>query len=209
MERYASLERSFLKRHYYPHLAITLLICLLSGGIMSFRNLTQSQAAQVMEMYVALTGIVLFTPLFLPEQDREIWRLEQSKAAPMWKLYLLRTVTSFAAQAVVVTAFVGILAFKNDGLAAWVLWRGSYCQVVFLGSLGYFVSALTNQAVVGYMISILYYAANVGISNRLGCFGLFQMMRGRDGFEIPMLAAALVLFSLGAALREIISRRNN
>ena len=176
---------------------------------MSFRNLTQAQAAQVMEMYVVLTGIVLFTPLFLPEQDKEIWRLEQSKVSPMWKLYLLRALSAFAVQAAVITVFVGILAFKNDGLAAGVLWRGSFCQALFLGSLGYFVSALTNQAVLGYMISILYYAANVGVSERLGCLGLFQMMRGKAGFELPMLGAALVLTAGGAALREFISRRKN
>lgn len=206
MERYLGLEKTFLKRHYYPHLLITLLVCLLSGGIMSFRSLTQAQAAQVMEMYVAVTGIVLLTPLFMPEQDRDIWRLEQSRVLPMWKLYLLRIVTALAVLAAVVTVFVGILAGSSEGLALWPLWLGGFCEAVFLGSMGYFVSALTNQSVLGYMISILYYAVNVGASDRLGVMGLFQMMREKEGFIIPMLAASCVLLSLGTWLRERIGR---
>ena len=159
-----------------------------------------------MEMYVALTGIVLLTPLFMPEQDREIWRLEQSRVFPMWKLYALRIVTALAALAAVVTVFVGILACGNEGLNLWNLWLGGFCEAVFLGSLGYFTSALTNQAVLGYMISILYYAVNVGASDRLGVMGLFQMMRGRDGFLLPMLTGACALLILGTWLRERIGR---
>lgn len=34
---------------------------------MSFRNLGENQAAQVMEMYVAFAGILLLAPIFLPE----------------------------------------------------------------------------------------------------------------------------------------------
>lgn len=173
---------------------------------MSFRNLTQVQAAQVMEMYVVLTGIVLFTPLFLPEQDREIWRLEQSKEWPMWRLYLLRIITAVASQAMVITAFVGILVWENTGLEGSTLWWGSFCEVMFLGSLGYFVSALTNQAVLGYMISILFYAANIGISQKLGALGLFQMMRGGDGFQLPMLAVSMLILAAGILLRETLSR---
>ena len=90
MEKYLTLMASFVKRQYYPHLLLTLLFVAVSGGFVSFKGLEEQQAARVMEMYAAFAGILLFPPLFMPEQDREIWNLERSKALPGWKLYLLR-----------------------------------------------------------------------------------------------------------------------
>ena len=78
MEKYIKLTVSFVKRQYYPHLLLLFLFVALSGGFVSFRGLESQQAAKVMEMYAAFTGILLFTPLFMPEQDREIWDLENN-----------------------------------------------------------------------------------------------------------------------------------
>lgn len=209
MEKYVSLERSFIRRHYFPTLLLTLLLCALSGGIMSFRNLSQNQAAMVMEMYVAFLGILLLTPLFVPEQDREIWMLEQSKAFSLWKLYLLRTVTAIVILVLVISGFLGVLAVQSKGLDLGRLWWGSICEILFLGSLGYFVGAVTNQVILGYMVSVLYYIVNVGGSKRLGVFALFRMMKEEYGFWPYMLAAALLLIAAGVFLREFRSRRRN
>ena len=75
MEKYGRLTASFVKRQYFPHLLMVLLFVVLSGGFVSFRGLDGARAAKVMEMYAAFAGIFLFTPLFMPEQDREIWDL--------------------------------------------------------------------------------------------------------------------------------------
>lgn len=76
---------------------------------MSFRNLGENQAAQVMEMYVAFAGILLLAPIFLPEGKREIWQLERSKEMPMWQLYLPRILTAFAVMAVLVSIFLSVM----------------------------------------------------------------------------------------------------
>ena len=86
MERYLNAGGSFIRRQYAPHILLTVLFCVMSGFFVSFRNLDASQAAKVMEMYIAFTGILLLTPLFMPEQNREIWMLERSKATHMWQL---------------------------------------------------------------------------------------------------------------------------
>lgn len=90
MEKYLSAGSSFIRRQYAPHLLVTLLFCCMSGFFVSFRNLDSQQAAKVMEMYAAFAGILLLTPLFMPEQNREIWLLEKSRATSLWKLYLIR-----------------------------------------------------------------------------------------------------------------------
>lgn len=205
MERYFSVGISFARRQYAPHLAVTLLFCCMSGFFVSFRNLDALQAAKVMEMYAAFTGILLLVPLFLPEQDREAWLLEKSKATPLWKLYAVRLLEATVLLAVVVTAFLWVMWQGNSQFGFGELWAGSFCEAFFLGSIGFFASGVTNQVVLGYMASIVYFFANIGASKYLGAFGLFQMMKGEYGFLAPMAALSLLLVAGGAVLREQLS----
>lgn len=207
MEKYAKLEVFYLRHHYLPHLLLAAFFCLLSGGFMSFRNLNQQQAAQVMEMYVILTGIILFVPVFMPEQDREIWSLERSKSMPMWKQYLKRTITAVMIQALIISGFVLLLAKESPSVKADVLWSGSFCEALFLGSIGYFSGAVLNQVIIGYMVSILFFAANIGLSEHFGVFGLFQMMREDGSSLIWKLAAAIALCAAGIVVREYLARK--
>lgn len=202
MERYLSVGSSFLKKQYLPHLLITLLFCCLSGFFVSFRNLTPEQSAKVMEMYVIFVGILLFTPLFLPEQNREIWLLEKSKKTSLWQLYLVRILEALVMLAVLVTVFIGILSLGNSQFEIGKLWLGSFIEMLYLGSLGFFVSGISNQVVLGYMVSILYFMGNIGGSKYFGKLALFQMMKGDYTFLPWMAAMAAVLVAAGIVIRE-------
>lgn len=207
MERYVSTGNSFFRRQYAPHVLVTLLFCSLSGFFVSFRNLDGLQAAKVMEMYVSFSGILLLVPLFMPERNRELWLLEKSKATPLWKLYLIRLLAATAALALVVTVFLQLMKQGNSQFDGKGLWVGSFCEIFFLGSIGFFVSGITNQAVLGYMVSVVYFFANIGASKYLGDFALFQMMKGEYGFVAPMAGAAAALVAGGIWLREwLVSR---
>lgn len=202
MEKYLSAGSSFIRRQYGPHLLLTLLFLLMSGFFVSYRNLDAAQAAKVMEMYGAFVGILLLTPLFLPEQNREIWLLKRSKAISMWKLYLLRLLLALAFLAVAVTLFLVRMQQGGSQFAWGELWMGSFSETFFLGSIGFFVSGITNQVVLGYMASVIYFIANIGAAKYLGKFGLFQMMKGSYEFAAVMLGAAVVLGAGGILLRE-------
>lgn len=202
MERIAKTGISFIKNSYVPHLLVTLLFCLFSGGLMSFRNLGESQAAQVMEMYVAFAGILLLTPLLLPEGNREIWQLERSKEMPMWQLYLPRILTALAVMLVLVIIFPLVMKQEGSTFDYGKLWAGSFAEMLFLGSIGFAVSAVTNQTVLGYMLAVIYYAANMGAGKYFGKFALFQMMRGSYDFVGWMAAVSLVLIVGSVILRE-------
>lgn len=206
MERYLNAGSSFVRRQYAPHLALTLLFCCMSGFFVSFRNLEAAQAAKVMEMYAAFAGILLLTPLFMPEQDREIWLLEKSKAMPMWKLYLIRVIEAVICLAVIVSVFIQVMKQGNSQFPVGEMWSGSFCEILFLGSIGFFVSGITNQVILGYMVSVIYFVANIGAAKYLGKFALFQMMKGSYDFVWVMLTAALVLILGGILLREKMSR---
>lgn len=202
MEKYLRIAGKFLTKQYFPHILIALLLCFISGGFMSFRNLDMSQAAKIMEMYVAFFGILFFTPLFIPEQDREIWALEKSKMLPMWKLYLVRMAEAVLLLVLFVTIFVLMVLNGSRGIDGWELWLNSFCEILFLGSIGFFVSAVTNQAVLGYMVSIIYFAANFGGRKYFYKFALFQMMEGKTDFWEYMLLGAVIFLGTGVLIRE-------
>lgn len=203
MERYLSAGGSFIRRQYAPHMLLTLLFCAMSVFFVSFRNLDASQAAKVMEMYLAFAGILLLTPLFMPEQDREIWLLERSKATPLWQLYLVRVLEATVLLMLVVTVFIFLMKQGGSVFSVGSLWLGSFAEILFLGSIGFFVSGVTNQVILGYMVSVLYYMVNIGGSKYLGKFALFQMAKGNYDFVLLMLPAAFVLLTGAIILREI------
>ena len=202
MERYLNAGGSFIRRQYAPHILLTVLFCVMSGFFVSFRNLDASQAAKVMEMYIAFTGILLLTPLFMPEQNREIWLLERSKATPLWQLYLIRVLEAIVLLMAIVTVFVFLMRQGGSVFSVGSLWLGSIAEIFFLGSIGFFVSGITNQVILGYMVSVLYFMVNIGGSKYLGKFALFQMMKGSYDFAALMLPVAFLLLAGGIVLRE-------
>lgn len=202
MEKYLSVGSSFLRRQYLPHLLVTLFLCIMSGFFVSFRNLSPEQAAKVMEMFVIFTGILLFTPLFMPEQNREIWLLEKSKQTSLWQVYLVRILEALVLLAVIVTAVIVTLSLENSEFEVEKLWFGSFVEIAFLGAVGFFVSGVTNQVVLGYMVSILYFVGNIGGSKYFGKFALFQMMKGDFSFLPWMAAGTLILLAGGIGIRE-------
>lgn len=206
MERYLRIGSSFLRKQYLPHLLVTLLFCIMSGFFVSFRNLSPGQTAKVMEMYVIFVGILLFTPLFMPEQNREIWLLEKSKCMALWQVYLVRVFQAIVILALVVTVFIGILHLGNSEFQIVKLWIGAFCEICFLGSVGFFVSGITNQVVLGYMVSILYFVGNIGGSEYFGKLALFQMIKEDFTFVPWMAVVTVILLISGIVIREKINQ---
>ncbi len=202
MEKYGKLTISFVRRQYWPHMVMLLLLVVFSGGFVSFKGLDGMQAARVMEMYGTFGGILLFTPLFMPEQDREIWELERSKQTPMWQVYLPRIVLALFLCILYILLFVELMKRGGGNFDPGILFRGAYCEILFLGSIGFFVSALTNQAVIGYMAAVIYFAFNIGGGKYLGKFALFQMMQGEYGNWSYWFMGAAVLLVFGVFMRE-------
>lgn len=202
MERFRKVTGSFLRYHYLPHLGLTALLVLASGAILSFRNLDYSGAAKVMEMYGILSGTLLLTPLFMPEADTEIWLLEKSKAMSMWTQYLGRLLIAVAFLAAVTGIFILRLKLGNSTFDAGTLWKVSFCEALFLGGIGTFAGAVTNQVVIGYMLSFIYFAANIGAAKHFGKLGLLAMMRGDATTWLWYLCAAIILVVAGILLRE-------
>lgn len=202
MQKNIKIGVDFVRFQYYPHLLLTLGFCMISGWFVSFQNLTALQAGKVLEMYVGFVGTILLTPLFIGEQDNEIWKLEQVRKTPMWQLYLIRLLLAVVNIIVIVTTFMLILQKSNSEVYFGDMWYGAVSEIVFFGSIGFFVSAITNQVILGYMATVMYYVVNIGGRNYFGKLALFQMAKGKYEFAGWMLLASLILVVAGIVIRE-------
>lgn len=204
MERFGRTVGSFLKYHYWFHLGLTAVFAAAAGAILSFRNLDAAGAAKVMEMYGILSGILLLVPLFMPEADTDIWLLEKSKAMSMYVLYLGRLLAAVLVLAAVIGIFILRLSLGGCVFEAADLGLLSFCEAFFLGGIGFFTGAVTNQVVIGYMMSFMYFVGNIGGAKYFGKLGLFPVMRMQeDGMTgIWFLAAGILLTAGGILIRE-------
>lgn len=131
-------------------------------------------SSQPMEMFISLIGIVLFTPVFQPEQNEDINALVSSKYVSTIKVYLIRTAYAVILSIVLVVLF-GIYMGLRACDVTLLLVIGTIADIVFLGSLGMVTAALTNNTVISYMIPMVYYALNYGMGAKLGNYYLFSM----------------------------------
>lgn len=202
MENLSTVERYFVRYHYAPHMAIALIFCLISPAVIGYSNLDTAQAARVMEMYFSITGMLLFAPLLIPEQDRSIRALIRSKELPLWQLLLVRLATAILVAAIIVLVILSIIKNSGGTIAYGRLFAGSFAEIIFLGSISFLAGSLTNQFILGYMSGFMYYAVNLGASKYLGHFALFQMIRGTYDFIPWMLVLSAAFFIVGTICNE-------
>lgn len=197
-----ALERYFVRYHYAPHLAIVLIFCLVSPAVIGYSNLDTAQTARVMEMYFSITGMLLFAPLLMPEQDLRIRALIRSKELPLWQLLMVRLATAALVAAVMILVILSIISSSGGTIAYGRLFAGSFAEIIFLGSISFLAGSLTNQFILGYMAGFMYYAVNLGASKYLGHFALFQMIRGTYDFIPWMLVLSAAFFIVGTICNE-------
>ena len=68
-KRVLTAARLDLKRNFLPHLCLALLLVLLTPVLFGLNDLDTQGSAVPLELMMPLTGILLLTPIFLPEQD--------------------------------------------------------------------------------------------------------------------------------------------
>ena len=99
--------------------------------------------------------------------------------------------------------YMCILKAGNCEFAFGKLYMGELATMVFLGGMGVFFYALTDQVVVGYMIPLLYYMLNITIPiNRIGTFYLFSMSIGKYEWKWTLGIAGVLLLAAGIAIRS-------
>lgn len=166
-------------RHNFPvHLTAAVLVALLTPVVFGISALDAKAAAQPLEMLLPFIGMILFTPVFLPEQDAAIRDAVRAKKMDYLFVCFLRVLCSAAAVVLITAIFV--LAMRRRECAVTVShFVGSCASSFFLGTVGLAFAGLSGSVSAGYMAAVVYYLANIGLKDDLGVCYLFSMCDGK------------------------------
>lgn len=203
MERYVVVARENQKHNLWIPFLICILLLIVSPLFLGIENLTEPETAKVLEYYAVFISIILLSAVFLPEQDKDIRDLLSSKYMPVAKLYGIRMTQAIIYLMLLLGIYMCVLKAGNCEFAFLKLYMGELATMVFLGGMGIFFYALTDQVVVGYMIPLLYYMLNITISpNKIKGLYLFSMSIGKYEWKWTLGMAGVVLLAAGIAIRS-------
>lgn len=192
--KYSQAARANLKFECLPHFLLTVLLCALCPVIFGLNDLSAAEAAVPLEMIVSLSGALLLTPLFLPEQDKTLAGILYTKRTPPWCIHTLRACYSVFFVLLISGAFTGLLYLLNSDVGM-THFAGTVSTALFLGGAGAAVFAVSGNIAAAYMApAILYVFAIAGGAN-MGVFDLLMMSRGDFSGKPWQLAAGLLLIA--------------
>lgn len=203
MEKYAAIGKENLKHNLPVHFWLCTALLLLSPFFIGLENLNQQESAKVLEYYPVFLGVILITPVFLPEQDQNIRDLTDSKYTGAWMVYGIRVLEALGALMVLLALYMAVMKMGNCRFAFGKNYLGALGGMLFLGGLGLLIYALTDQIVIGYMIPVLYYMLCVSAGReKLGVFYLFSMTLGDYTGKAVQGAAGILMIGLGIWVRS-------
>lgn len=181
-----------LKRNFLPHFLIALIIVLFTPVVFGISSLDSVRSAQPLEMLLSLTGTVILTPVFLPEQNENIRDLIRSKKTDYTGICIMRVIYSVITLALITGVFVFIMRLCESDVGI-KHFAGGFTTALFLGSLGFCTAGISKNISVGYMVSMIYYIANFALKDKLGRFFIFSMSAGSFTEKYYLLLSSLVI----------------
>lgn len=174
--------------------------------LFGIRELDSLASSFVLERFVALSGIVLCTPLFSPEQDRNIKEVVESKLTPLSEIYVTRLILATVALVCILTGFIGVMLLNDCHFTVGSFIFGTFATAFFLGSLGFAAYSLFDNMVVGYMLPLGYYMLNLFSGARLGNFYLFSLAHGSLSEKYWLFGGGVTLLAFGIVYRSLVRR---
>ena len=168
-----------LRYNFLPHLIIAIIIALLTPVLFNINSLSERAAAQPIELLLSFTGTILLTPIFLPEQNPNIRDVIRSKRFDYFKICMVRVAYSILAIILINLIFVMNMKY-HESAVNWQHFVGGCASAIFMGVIGFVVAGFSGNVVSGYMASIIFYVANIGLKKELGVFYIFSMSMGGD-----------------------------
>ena len=202
----ARIVFSDVKHNFILHYAAALLVLLVSPAVFSFSELDSRLAAQPLEAYVPLIGIILMTPIFMPEQNTAIRDVVMARKTDHELVCFLRLMCSIITAAVMTGAVVLYMKHCNSDVNI-KSYIGSLISVITLGAAGFAVAGISGNVIAGYMTSVIYFVLNLSLGNKLGKLYLFSMMNGDLAPKKYLLALSFILIAIVFVYRKLLGRR--
>lgn len=166
-----------LKHNFLIHFILAIAVAFLTPVVFSISALDSRASAQPLEMLLSFIGTIILTPVFLPEQNPEIRDVIRSKKTSYLTVCIIRVIYSVVAIMLITGIFVLVMR-HNECDVTYKHFIGSFASSLFMGTVGFTVAGLSNSVSAGYMASMVYYASNIGLKDKLGICYLFSMYSG-------------------------------
>lgn len=189
-----------LRRNFLPHFAAAVIIMTALTMLMGISALNARQSAQPVELIMPIVGVILLTPVFLPEQNENIRDVIRSKKTDYIAVCIIRVIYSVFFLALICGVYIFAMhLFESEVTVHHFI--GGYASGLFLGAMGFLIAGVSKNVIVGYMAALIYYTANFVFGNGL-IFDLFTMSRAVDVYNENVIAIKYLL--MAAALLMII-----
>lgn len=191
-KRIWEITKKNLKHQFLPNLLLTAALLLLTPIMFGLNDLDEQWAVIPLEMAVALSGILLMTPIYLPEQDENTHGIIRTKKTSLLTVQIIRTIYSLISLIALIGIFVLVMSFLNSKVNI-TIFIGTLSSALFLGSLGMIGYSLFHNAAVAYMLPMMYYLICLGGGDKLGKMSIIYMSSTRIISAKPiMLIIAIV-----------------
>lgn len=200
----AKIVRINLRHNFLVHFCIALAVAVLTPLVFSISALDFASSARPLEMLLCMTGTVLLTPVFLPEQNENIRDVIRSKRVDYLSVCIIRVIYSAIALAAIVGVFVFVMKLCECDVTLAHFWAG-FGSAYFLGAVGLAFAKFGGSPTVGYMASMIYYMLNF-IGSKLGSFWLFTMSNGMKSVNFSLIIWGTVIIAGTFIASKIIDR---
>lgn len=175
-EKIFSIVKEYLNHHYLGHLLAAVLVCAAAPLIMGIEALDAFQTAKVLEMYFSVVGIILLVPLFMPDQNKDVYEVICARETPVIYLFLVRLAVAVLTLGMMLLLFLLWMRQRECSFGLGKSWFGTFANCIFLGGIGIFFYGIFENLPAAYMVSVLYYVSNYGSGREyLGNFYMFSM----------------------------------
>ncbi len=195
-----------LRHNFLPLCCLSFVIILLIPIIFGVTNLDRQAVAVPLEMLLSIIGIVIFVPIFQPEQNPDIEDVIASKSIDLTYVHLIRVAYSVLSVVLLAILFSVFLLFNGCEITPGIVF-GTIADALFLGGIGLLTAAITNNLTVSFMPPIIYYLANVMLQKKLGVFNLFGMARDIYEPNIWLFVTGALLIVLSILTRRLILKK--
>lgn len=186
---------------------MAMLLLVLIPILFGINDLDGRETAKVLEQFVTLIGIILLTPIFRPEQQKDIREVVEAKYTSQTGIYLIRILTASLLILLFITSFIGWMRINHCSFPVKDYIFGTLSTSLLLGSMGLLTYAISDQIILGYMLPIGYFIFNLFTGDRyVKKFYIFSMTKGSFEEKYWLLgAAAMMVF--GTLFIKWIQRR--
>ena len=179
------------------NLLLTICYLLLIPIIRGTANLDAVRSAECLEQSVTLVGIFLIVPLNAPEQSKAIQEIIGTKKLPQWLILFVRLIMALVTLIILTSIFAGIMKENNCTFPVIPYVTGTIISELALGSVGFFISVLSNSVIAGYLTSIGYFLFNfLGDISSKSIFYLFSMGMGNYMEKLWLFLLCILLITI-------------